>query len=492
MSTPTVNTTLRKNALGVSAIVFLVLAAVAPLTGMVVVASLAIALGNGGGTPFAFFAVAVVLLLFAIGYGKMSSELVNAGGFYAFVVKGLGRPAGLAAGFIATLGYNFFVVGTIGTSGFFMWVVIQAQTHWHMQSFFSWLFWGLASILVAWLMALRGVDFSSKILGVSLVLETSILVIFDVAVLFKHGYSFSAFSWHAINSGSLSIGLLLAATGFLGFEATSLFSEEAKNPLKTVPRATYTAITLIGIVLGVTTWAVVSAIGVNSAQKVAGEHAASGDLVFSLGSQYLGSFMSDLMQWLLLVSLFAAMLAFHNSSSRYLFSLGRARILPNVLATTGRRGSPYVASTVQAGFAVIVAVIFKLSGADPIATVVPSMLGFGTLAILVLQALAALAIVVHFRRKADPRIGTTLIAPGLGFLGLTYAVVMAFKHFDIVAGSTAKAVTMLPWLLVVALIGGVGYALYLRGQKPAVYESLSSDLERFDDEAGTVGVEVTA
>ena len=38
-----------------------------------------------------------VLLLFAIGYGKMSSELVNAGGFYAFVVKGLGRPAGLWA-----------------------------------------------------------------------------------------------------------------------------------------------------------------------------------------------------------------------------------------------------------------------------------------------------------------------------------------------------------------------------------------------------------
>ena len=78
-----------------------------------------------GGAPFSFLAVAAILLLFAIGYGKMSSELVNAGGFYAFVVKGLGRPAGLAAGYIATLGYNFFVVGTIGTSGFFMMVLID-------------------------------------------------------------------------------------------------------------------------------------------------------------------------------------------------------------------------------------------------------------------------------------------------------------------------------------------------------------------------------
>ena len=114
------------------------------------------------------------------------------------------------------------------------------------------------------------------------------------------------------------------------------------------------------------------------------------------------------------------------------------------------------------------------------------MLGFGTLAILVLQALAALSIVVHFRRKNDPRIGTTLIAPGLGFLGLCCFVVLAFKHFDIVAGSTATAVTSLPWLLVVALVGGVGYALYLRASKPVVYGALSTDLERFDDEAPVI------
>jgi amino acid transporter len=473
----TVNTTLRKNALGVGAIVFLVLAAVAPLTGMVVVASLAIALGNGGGTPFAFFAVAVVLLLFAIGYGKMSSELVNAGGFYAFVVKGLGRPAGLAAGFIAMLGYNFFVVGTIGTSGFFMKIVIADKTGLDMP----WLFWGLASIAVCYLMALRGVDFSSKILGVSLVLETSILIIFDVAVLFKDGYSFSAFSYHSITSGSLSIGLLLAATGFLGFEATSLFSEEAKNPLKTVPRATYVAITLIGVILGVTTWAVVSATGVAQAQDTAIAHAPTGDLVFSLADTYIGGFLTDVMNWLLLVSLFAAMLAFHNSSSRYLFSLGRARILPQVLSKTGPSGAPYVASTVQAAFAVAVAVIFAISGADPILTVVPSMLGFGTLAILVLQALAALSIVVHFRRSNDPRIGSTLVAPALGFLGLCFAVVLAFKHFDIVAGSDSQAVNSLPYLLIAALVGGIGYALYLRNSRAAVYDALSSDLERFDD-----------
>ena len=284
MSEITVHTQLRRNALGVAGIVFLVLAAVAPLTGIVVVASLVIALGNGGGAPASFFIVAAVLLLFAVGYAQMSKQLVSAGGFYAFVVKGLGRTGGLVAGFIATLGYNFFVVGTIGTSGFFMQIVIADLTGFNLH----WYVWGLASIIVSFVMARQGVDFSSKVLGVSLVLETLILVVFDISVLVQTGFDVSAFSPEAVFSGSLPIGLLLAATGFLGFEATALFSEEAKDPLRTVPRATYIAITSIGVILGVTTWAVVSATGVAQAQQTALDHLPTGDLIFSLSQQYLG------------------------------------------------------------------------------------------------------------------------------------------------------------------------------------------------------------
>ena len=72
----TVNTTLRKNALGVGAIVFLVLAAVAPLTGMVVVASLAIAFGNGGGAPFSFLAVAARARVDVVEYHDDSEALM--------------------------------------------------------------------------------------------------------------------------------------------------------------------------------------------------------------------------------------------------------------------------------------------------------------------------------------------------------------------------------------------------------------------------------
>jgi amino acid transporter len=470
-------TELRRNALGVAGIVFLVLAAVAPLTGIIVVASLAIALGNGGGTPASFFIVAIVLLLFAIGYAQMSKQLVNAGGFYAFVVKGLGRTGGLVAGLIATLGYNFFVVGTIGTSGFFMQTIIADLTGIDI----NWLVWGLASIAVCFVLARIGVDFSSKVLGVCLVLETLMLVVFDISVLVQTGYDVAAFSPEWVFSGSLPIGLLLAATGFLGFEATALFSEEAKRPLTTIPRATYIAIIAIGLILGVTTWAVVSATGVAQAQQTALEHLPTGDLIFSLSQQYLGSALTTIMMILLLVSLFAAMLAFHNSATRYLYSLGRARILPNALARTRANGAPQLAGIVQASFAAIVAVVFAIAGADPIVTLVPAMLGFGTLSVLILQGLAAISIVVYFRRTRDPRWWSTFIAPGIGFLGIASISILAIVNFDIVAGSQELAIRLMPLLLVLAVIGGIAYGAYLKSAKPAVYDGLATDLEKFSD-----------
>ncbi|KHK95531.1 amino acid permease [Microbacterium mangrovi] len=474
---------LRSNTLGVFAIVFLVLAAVAPLTGMVVVASLTVALGNGGGAPASFFIVAIILLLFAIGYAQMSKQLANAGGFYAFVVKGLGRTGGLIAGLIATIGYNFFVVGTIGTSGFFMETIIAQLTGFDL----NWYVWGLLSIAVCFLMARRGVDFSSKILGVSLVLETLMLVVFDISVFVKTGFDISAFSPAAVFSGSLPIGLLLAATGYLGFEATALFSEEAKRPLKTIPRATYSAIIAIGIILGVSTWAMVSAIGVAQAQDVALKHLATGDLLFTLIGQYLGSGFVVVAEILLLVSLFAAMLAFHNSATRYLYSMGRARILPRVLARTRPNGAPAVAGGVQALFGAIVAGGFFLAQLSPIGVLVPAMLGFGTLSVVVLQALAALSIVVWFRRSRDSRWWSTFVAPGLGFLGLAAIVVLAIFNFDIVAGSNDPVILSLPVMLLLALIGGIVYGGYLRRRKPAVYDALATDLEKFNVHAAEEG-----
>ncbi|OZB84963.1 MAG: amino acid permease, partial [Microbacterium sp. 14-71-5] len=192
-----------------------------------------------------------------------------------------------------------------------------------------------------------------------------------------------------------------------------------------------------------------------------------------------GGPLTTVMEILLLVSLFAAMLAFHNSATRYLYALGRARILPHAFARTRAGGAPQIAGIVQAGFAAVVAVIFFLAGANPITQIVPAMLGFGTLSVLILQGLAALSIVVYFRRRNDGRWWSTFIAPGIGFLGIAAIAILAMFNFNIVAGSEELWINLLPLLLVLAVIGGIFYAQYLKRSKPAVYDGLAADLEQF-------------
>jgi hypothetical protein len=113
---------------------------------------------------------------------------------------------------------------------------------------------------------------------------------------------------------------------------------------------------------------------------------------------------------------------------------------------------------------------------------VPVGIGFATLAILIVQTIAALAVVVHFRRTRDTRWWSTFIAPGLGFLALLGFSLGALFNFTLVAGSEALYVRILPWLLVAVVIGGVIYAQILKARKPDVYAGLEADLERFDAE----------
>lgn len=474
--------TLARDELGAGSIVFLVLAAVAPVTVLIVVIPLAIALGNGGGVPVAILLVAAALLLFAVGYAQITKELTNSGGFYAIAVKGLGKTAGLITGIIATIGYNTFVAGALGTIGFFAGMVVAPEILGGYQ--IDWFLAACVLFAIVFGLAVSGISVSATVLGIALILEIILVFVFVISVALQEGLDFSAFSFEIVVGGSLWIGLLLAATAFIGFEATALFGEEAKEPRKTIPRATYAAIIIIGLMHALAAWAIVSSIGVSNAQDEALARLDAGDLTLILVDKHLGGFMLLIALILVVVSLFAAQLAFHNSAGRYLFALGRARVLPYWLAKTNAKGSPHRALLVNFIFAIVIAAIFRFTFPEQpsIETLVPVGLGFATLSIMIVQAIAALSVVVYFRKQQDPRWWSTFIAPGVGFVALLIFSIMALANFPVVAGSDATYVVLLPWILMLAVIAGVIYSRFLKTKKPEVYQGLSEDLEKFDEE----------
>ena len=85
---------LKPNSLGVLGILFFVLSAQAPLTGVAGAVPIAVAIGNGAGAPAAYLAAGLITLLFSVGFVAMGRHVVDAGAFYRYIGKGLGQNLG--------------------------------------------------------------------------------------------------------------------------------------------------------------------------------------------------------------------------------------------------------------------------------------------------------------------------------------------------------------------------------------------------------------
>ena len=82
-------------------------------------------------------------------------------------------------------------------------------------------------------LAYWGVDVSLRTLGVLLLCEVVVLLVLDVAVIADggaSGNSVSGFAPSSIVGSGFGIALLWCAACFTGFEATVVFTEEAKKP----------------------------------------------------------------------------------------------------------------------------------------------------------------------------------------------------------------------------------------------------------------------
>src|SRR6266487_5400727 len=112
-----VSAALAKDRLGVFSVTYFALSGVAPLTVVAGVVTTAYAATGLTSVPAAFYIVACVLALFSVGYIAMSRHIRNAGAFYAYITRGLGRPLGVGAAAIAVLSYNLLQVGLYGAFG---------------------------------------------------------------------------------------------------------------------------------------------------------------------------------------------------------------------------------------------------------------------------------------------------------------------------------------------------------------------------------------
>jgi amino acid transporter len=350
---------------------------------------IAIARGTGAGVPVAFLIAGAILIAFTTGYAFIGRRVVSTGAFYTYVAEELGKELGVGAAYCAVISYASFAFGLAAACGYFdelVFVAIGMKVDWTICA--------AVSVLLTGILKYRSMDASAKLLAVIIVVETLVLVVFDVTVIAARGpaaFPLASFAPNQWVAPGIGVSLMTAFTCFVGFESGALYRKEAADPVRSIPLASYISVILIGSFYLVTAWIVIGALGPDQAKPAALAH--GGTLILDLIKRYDGEAASDIAGILLCTSMLATYIAIHAAASRYVYALAREGLVPRSLARFDEQRRVPVAATICISAATVICLIAIASTrTDPYAAIIPVLIGMGTLGIIALQAEAAVAI----------------------------------------------------------------------------------------------------
>ncbi|MFI7496116.1 APC family permease [Kocuria sp. M4R2S49] len=472
---------LDRRTLTVPSLVFLIIAASAPLTVLAGGVPTTYAVAGLTGVPLGYVLLGVLLAVFAVGYGAMSARITNAGAFYAYIADGLGRRQGIGASWLALISYNAMQIGLYGLFGFALSSFLEAR----LGLTVPWWAAALAGLVLVGVLGVSRVDLSAKVIAVLVALEFLVVIVVNVVSFAVAPEGISTQPLMPAEFFAPGIGALLAfgIAAFMGFESGAIYSEEVKDPARSVPRATFIAVTIIALFYALSSWAL--AVGVGPSQIVAASRESGPDLVFVFLAEHGGVLLTDIAQVLFITSLLAALIAFHNAVARYFFSLGRESVLPSWLGAVGRRNhAPVAGSLTQSALAVVLVAVFAIAGQGselgplfPVLTLFTWLTNAGAFGLIFLLAITSLAVLGHFHRDPGGHSAwVRWIAPALSAVGLGTVFVLILVNFDVLIGAEGPSplVIVMPGIILATGAAGLVWGEYLRRRRPDVFAGVGA------------------
>ena len=492
---------LNAGSIGLVSVLFLCITGSAPLAVFMFNFPFVVGAGNEKYAPAAFFFATIVLTIFSVGYVQMARKLRAAGGMFTYVSHGLGRTLGMMSGFSLAAAYTLFGASLIGGFAAFA----QAKVaDWTDSQPINWVWFALLGIAGIAALGYFDIPISAKILGVALLFELAIILIFTIGVFGQGGNDGVSIDpvlpWNAFQGVAFGLGIFIAFWSWVGFEAAPNYAEETKNPYRIIPIAVYVSCIFVGVLYTLASWASVSSYGPGNeafdaltagTTAVFGGELAIDYLNFNVvpAEQLIGSWLGEGMEIFIITGAFACAAALNNAGLRYTYALGREGLLPKVLGRThSKHKTPHVAVLVQALIAAAIVLAFRF--ADRAAFDVYYWIAVqGVIWIVLVQALTSLAVWAYFRRQpaSERHWWKTTVAPWIGFLAQVLVLYLCYKYLSSLAAGDVLYVKELgqignwggfeidiTWLGIIGVavpVLALVYALYLRSAKPAKYET---------------------
>ena len=425
--------------------------AMAPSTSASLTIPLVFALA-GNATWFVYLLATGATLLVGFCVSRFARLSASPGSLYSYAADTLPPVFGVVAAWGLLLAY--IATGASVAGG----ALYYAGVLW--QQFFHWAKWmpqappALPTLMVVCLaaafVAYRDVKLSAELMLWIEVVSVSLILIVLAVMVFRFGFQFDMdqFRLKGVSMAALGPALVLAMFSFVGFESATTLGGEAKEPLKTIPRAVLQCAILAGVFFMLCSYSEVLGFRGESS-KLSDSASPLHLLAAKAGISPLGVGIDIGAA----VAMFACVLACTTAAARVLMRMAHGALLPAVLERTSKRqGTPGVAVALSAGlmFAATAALSLRGVAGSDMYDWLGSLSVFGFL-----TAYALVAAALPFARRALGQHSHWVA----GISVVTVLVMILIVIFDLRSAADENH-ARIPWIYLGYIAAGVAwYAL---------------------------------
>ena len=315
--------------------------AVAPSTSPSLTIPLVFALA-GNATWFVYLLATGAILLVGFCVSRFARLSASPGSLYTYTASTLPPIFGVMAAWGLLLAYLATGASVAGGALYYAAVLAQQFFHWAPPAIPT---LALVCAVAGWI-AYRDVKLSAELMLWIEVISVSFILTVLVVLVFHFGLHFDIdqFRLRGAHLSSLGPALVLSIFSFVGFESATTLGAEARNPLRTIPRAVLQCALLTGVFFMLCSYSEVLGF-----RGLSGKLSETTSPLHILAARAGISPLGVAIDLGALISMFACVLACTTAAARVLMRMAHGRLLPAMFERTSRHRTPTAAVTLAAG-----------------------------------------------------------------------------------------------------------------------------------------------
>lgn len=432
---------------------------------------------NTGDWSWLPYALGTVMLMFvAFNLNQFAKRSAGAGSIYAYICRGLGLTAGGIGGW--ALIWAYLGISMAGLTGF---TIFAGKLLSLMGLNPPPILLFAVCIAISWFCAWKNVNLSAKMMLAIEAISVAFILALAFIVLGHHNFAVDTaqFNVKALPWSSVGLGVVVAIFSLVGFEAATAFGDEAKNPLKTIPRSIYVSLIIAGIFFVFITY--VEVVGVRGYSTTLDKI----DQPLNVLAQLVGLPILQIPLSLgAMLSFFALNLSCISAGGRVIYAMGRHGIFPEATASAhDKNETPHIAVTVMAVLSFSVPTLAVLFGHVALLDCFNDVGTCAAFGFVVAYGLVSAAAPAYLKK-----IGELTVKDWLGCIASL--LLLAVPAVGSVYPVPAPPVNYFPYAFLIYLAVGIVWILAFHRRTPTASTKIRADLD--ESHARFQGMEMAA